>query len=68
MARADEKKTAAISLKVTPSLKAALDRLAARDRRPLSPYIEMVLDAHVRAHQPSPAQSPARGRVPRKPV
>jgi predicted HicB family RNase H-like nuclease len=40
-------KTAPLSFRVTPPLKEALERLAAADKRSLSSYIEMALEAHV---------------------
>lgn len=42
-----ELRTAPLSLRIRPSLKAALQKLADADRRQLAPYIEMVLEAHV---------------------
>ena len=41
------KKTAPISFRIRPDLKAALERLAAADRRSLSAYIELALERHV---------------------
>jgi hypothetical protein len=46
---ADETRSAPISYRIRPSLKAELERLAADDRRPLSQYIELVLEEHVAA-------------------
>jgi predicted transcriptional regulator len=40
-------KTAAISVRVEPDLKEALERLAEADRRSLASYVEGVLEAHV---------------------
>ena len=42
-----EKKSEPVGLRFRPSLKRALDRLAAADRRPLATYIELVLEDHV---------------------
>jgi hypothetical protein len=38
---------AQINLRVRPSLKAKLEKLAKQDRRTLSGYIEMLLEDHV---------------------
>ena len=46
---AEENRTAALSYRVRPSLKAELERLAKVERRNLSQYIELVLEAHVEA-------------------
>ena len=35
------------TLRFRPSLKRALDELAAADRRPLATYIELVLEDHI---------------------
>jgi hypothetical protein len=43
----EEQRSAALSFRITPSLKAALEQLAKADRRPLSNYLELVLEAHV---------------------
>ena len=42
-----EKKSESVGLRFRPSLKRALDELAAADRRPLATYIELVLEDHV---------------------
>jgi hypothetical protein len=47
MAKAVEKKTEPVGLRLRPSLKTALDDLAAADRRPLATYIEIILEQHV---------------------
>jgi hypothetical protein len=47
MAKPVEKKTEPVGLRLKPSLKSALDDLAAADRRPLATYIEIVLQDHV---------------------
>lgn len=41
-------KTAAISLRVEPEVKAALEKAAKADERPLAQYIERALTAHLR--------------------
>jgi hypothetical protein len=38
---------AQINLRVRPSLKAKLEKLAKQDRRTLSSYVEMLLEDHV---------------------
>jgi len=43
------KKSAPISFRITQELKDALARLAKADRRSLSAYIELALEAHVEA-------------------
>lgn len=48
MVKDDETKDAALSFRVRASLKSALERLAAKDRRPLSSYLEIVLEDHVK--------------------
>lgn len=45
----DEQRTASIGLRVRPRLKAELERLAKGERRPLSNYLEVLLEAHVEA-------------------
>jgi hypothetical protein len=40
---------AQLNLRVRPSLKAKLERLAKQDRRTLSAYVEKLLDDHVRS-------------------
>jgi len=44
-----ERKSESVGLRLRPSLKKALDKLAAADRRPLATYIELALEAHVEA-------------------
>ena len=44
---------AQINLRVRPSLKAKLEKLAKQDRRSLSSYVEKVLEDHVKARQAS---------------
>jgi hypothetical protein len=40
-------KTAALSIRIEPALKAALEKLAAADKRSLASYVEIVLQEHV---------------------
>lgn len=42
-------KTAALSLRIEPELKDALVKLAAKERRSLAQYVEIVLEQHVEA-------------------
>jgi hypothetical protein len=42
-----ELKTAAVSVRIRPSLKARLEALAEADKRPFASYIEIVLEQHV---------------------
>ena len=44
-----ELKTAALAIRVRPSLKAELERLAAADKRSVAGYVEIALEAHVAA-------------------
>jgi len=41
------KKSAPLSIRITPELKEALEELAAADRRPLSSYVQLALEEHV---------------------
>jgi hypothetical protein len=43
----EELRTAPLGLRIRPSLKGALEALAANARRPLANYIEMLLEDHV---------------------
>ena len=45
----EEKRTASVGLRLKPSTRTALERLAKADRRKLAPYIEIVLEEHVAA-------------------
>jgi hypothetical protein len=45
----NETRAAPLGLRITPSLKAALEELAQADRRTLASYVELVLEAHVEA-------------------
>ena len=40
-------KTAALSVRITPELKSALEELAERDKRSLASYVEIALQEHV---------------------
>jgi predicted HicB family RNase H-like nuclease len=40
-------KTAALSIRIEPKLKADLERLAAADKRSLASYVEIALQRHV---------------------
>lgn len=43
-----ETKTIPLGLRITPTLKKALDKAAAEDDRPLAAYVERVLAEHLR--------------------
>jgi hypothetical protein len=45
----DERRSAAIGFRVRPSVKAELERLAKAERRPLSNYLEVLVEEHVEA-------------------
>jgi predicted transcriptional regulator len=45
----DEPRSASIGFRLRPRLKAELEQLARQDRRALSSYIELALEAHVEA-------------------
>ena len=47
--RGEETRTASLGLRIKPSLKEALERLADADRRTVNSYIELLLEAHVEA-------------------
>jgi hypothetical protein len=42
-----ENRSAPLGLRIRPTLKAALEKLARDDRRTLASYIELVLEQHV---------------------
>jgi hypothetical protein len=46
-------KTAALSLRIEPSLKEALEKAAAAERRPLASYVEIILSDHIAAKMAS---------------
>ena len=41
------KKSAPLSIRITPDLKATLEKLAAADKRSLASYVEIILQAYV---------------------
>jgi hypothetical protein len=43
----DEQRTAAIGIRVKPSVKAELERLAKAEHRPLSNYLQVLLEEHI---------------------
>lgn len=45
-----ETRSASVGLRIKPSLKAALERLARTEERTLNFYIERILETHVEAH------------------
>lgn len=47
------KKTAPLSIRITPELKEALEKLADEDRRALSSYVQLALEEHVARRQAS---------------
>jgi hypothetical protein len=49
---------AQINLRVRPSLKAKLEKLAKQDRRTLSAYVEMLLEDHVTEQERRRAKQP----------
>ena len=61
-----ELKTAALAIRVRPSLKAELERLAAADKRSVAGYVEIALEAHVAAlksGQKPPAKPPRAAHI-----
>jgi len=48
----DELRTAPLGLRIKPSLKAELERLADADNWTLAGYVERVLEQHVAANKP----------------
>lgn len=49
-------KTAPLGLRITPELKAEIEKLAAADKRSVAAYVELVLQAHVDALRKSKAK------------
>jgi hypothetical protein len=49
MSEARETRSAPLGLRITPSLKAALEKAAAEDHRPLASYVEKLLVEHLKA-------------------
>lgn len=54
------KKTAPLSIRIKPDLKAALEALAQADRRPLSSYVELALEEHVERAKASSSKKRSR--------
>jgi predicted transcriptional regulator len=50
------KKSAPLSIRITPTLKEALERLAEADKRSLASYVEIALQAHVDSADRKPAR------------
>lgn len=50
------KKSAPLSIRITPTLKDALERLAEADKRSLASYVEIALQAHVDAVERKPSR------------
>jgi hypothetical protein len=48
MSASSETRSAPLGLRITPTLKKALETAAAEDRRPVSSYVEKVLYEHLR--------------------
>lgn len=57
MSDTPERRTASLGLRLMPSLKAALDKAAREERRPVASYVEIVLADHLRAKGYLPAAS-----------
>jgi hypothetical protein len=51
-----------LSLRIDPELKEAADRAAAEDRRTLTTYIEMLIEADLRAREANRAAAPSKRR------
>jgi predicted DNA-binding protein len=49
-------KTAPLSIRITPELKAEIEKLAKADKRPVASYVEIVLQAHVEAQRKTRAK------------
>jgi hypothetical protein len=47
MADDEERRTASVGLRLKPSTRDALERLAKADRRKLAAYIELLLEEHI---------------------
>jgi hypothetical protein len=45
----DEKRTEWVGIRMKPSTRAALERLAKADKRKLSPYLEILIEEHLAA-------------------
>ena len=55
-------RNAQVNLRVRPSLKAKLEKLAKEDRRTLSAYIENLLDDHVKSASQADAEQKRRAK------
>jgi hypothetical protein len=53
----DEKRTEWVGVRLKPSTRAALERLAKADKRKLSPYIEIALEKHIEDRDRSSGKS-----------
>jgi predicted DNA-binding protein len=42
-------RTETLTIRLSPEVKAALERLAASDRRPVSQYVALLIEDHVKA-------------------
>jgi hypothetical protein len=51
----EEKRTEWVGVRLRPSTRAALERLAKADKRKLSPYIEIALEEHIERKSGKPA-------------
>jgi hypothetical protein len=58
-----ETRTAPLGLRVTPSVKRALEKAATDDHRPLASYVEKLLTEHLKAKGYLAAEQPRAGRV-----
>ena len=54
-----EQKSVPIGLRLRPSLKAKLDEIAARERRPLAQLLGLVLEEYADEHAPTAERAPA---------
>ena len=59
MSETPERRTAPLGLRLLPSLKAALDKAAKEERRPVASYVEIILTDHLRAKGYLPATGDA---------
>ena len=50
--RDGKKGTTLLTIRLSPHIKAALEKLAAADRRPVSQYVALLTEDHVKAKQP----------------
>jgi len=47
--KSSERRTAPLGLRLLPSVKSALEKAAAEDRRPVASYVEKLLVEHLKA-------------------